>query len=346
MVLRPARPATEEVAARHVSGQWGRTWALALVLFVLLLGSYEGFWRARGFHPTRVSDEQLWVLAREQLAAQPGGIAIIGASRFQVALDLDLFAAQTGETPVQLGICYSSPVPVLEHLAADSAFHGLVLCDVTPLLFFQTGGEIVGRSEQYLAYAAEYHSPAARAEWQLHWWIEDRLICRLDELSPAKLADAAVAGNWPGANQSWLRADRMLILRFPAGYGEGQPAQTTFKRSPNLADAAARDGLIDRVAAAVQRIRARGGDVVFIELPSSGHYRAKQEQFTPRADYWDVLCARTGVLALNYLDVPGMSGYDCPDGSHLDSRDTPAVTQAVLAALEPHLRGTPWEFPH
>ncbi|MBP7745296.1 MAG: hypothetical protein KA383_04135 [Phycisphaerae bacterium] len=326
-------------------GPWGRTWLLAGLLTAGLLGGWELYWRTQGFFPTRVSDEPLWLLAREKLTAAERPIALIGASRSQVGIDLDVFAARTGVRPVQLGICYSSPTPVLRELAEDATFAGLVICDVTPLLFFQSGGPVVERSNRYLARAHTYVSPADRLEWQLQLALETMLVTRLDRLAPEHFAECWAKGTWPEPGLGSLRADRMITAYYPPGFAAGRPTTVgPFKRNPYLADAARRDALLDQVAQDVERIRGRGGEVVFVVLPFTDDYRQKERALAPRAEYWDRLLARTGAPGIHFEDFPSLSGFDCPDGCHLDSRDAPRFTRALLDALQPALAGTAWEL--
>lgn len=283
-------------------------------------------------------------MARERVARQERPIVLIGASRIQAGLDLDVFAAETGIRPVQLGVCYSSPTPVLHDLAQDDSFRGLVLCDVTPLLFFQVAGPVVERAMPYLAGYRRYRSPATRLEWQLQLGLETLFVCRLDRLSPGHFGECRMKGTWPEPNLSQLRADRMVVVHYPAGFGDDQPRPAAaFKRNRYLAEGPGRDELVGRVAADVDRIHERGGKVVFVVLPFTGDYAEKEAQLAPREEYWDVLLARTGAAGLHFEDVPGMGGYVCPDGCHLDSRDAPRFTRALLAALRTHLAGTVWE---
>ena len=119
----------EPQSGRLLRGPWGRTWLLTAVLGLVILGGWEYHWRQRSFQPSRVSDEPLWLMAREHLASSAKPVALLGASRLQVGLDLDVFAEVTGIKPEQLAICYSSPIPVLRHLAEDESFRGLVICE-------------------------------------------------------------------------------------------------------------------------------------------------------------------------------------------------------------------------
>jgi hypothetical protein len=329
-----AAPARAQVRARLLRGPWGRTWLLTGLLVAGLLGSWEWYWRHAGFHPTRVSDEPLWIMAREQVARQPQPVVLIGASRIQAGLDLDVFAAETGRRPIQLAICYSSPTPVLHELAADESFRGLVLCDVTPLLFFQAEGPVAGRALPYLRRWRQYNSPAERCEWRLQLALETGLVCRLDRLAPEHFGECWLKGTWPEPNLAWLRTDRSIEVHYPPGFGRDRPAQNgPFKRNPYLVAGAGRDALVDRVAQDVDRIRDRGGEVVFVVLPFTGDYAAKEHTLAPREEYWDVLLARTGAVGVHFEDVPDLRDYACPDGCHLDSRDAPRFTRALLGEL-------------
>ena len=67
-------PAPHGCNTRLLAGPWGRTWLLTVTLGVAALGTWEGYWRTQGFEPSRVSDEALWVLAREKLGGGCGSL--------------------------------------------------------------------------------------------------------------------------------------------------------------------------------------------------------------------------------------------------------------------------------
>ena len=53
----------------------------------------------------------------------------------------------------------------------------------------------------------------------------------------------------------------------------------------------------------------------------------------PRSAYWDHLAAATGAATLHFQDEPELTRFECPDTSHLDQRDAPAFTAALVDAL-------------
>jgi hypothetical protein len=83
----------------------------------------------------------------------------------------------------------------------------------------------------------------------------------------------------------------------------------------------------------VESIQKRGGKVIFARFPTSGEHRVLDERYYPRREYWDRFAARTPALAIHFDDVPALSRFELPDTSHLDSRDTPAFTEALIEEL-------------
>jgi len=88
------------------------------------------------------------------------------------------------------------------------------------------------------------------------------------------------------------------------------------------------------VVAAVQKLRARGGKVVFVRLPHSGELKTLEDRETPRARTWDPLLKATAAPGISYEDYPELSGFDCPEWSHLSAGDSVEFSKRLV----PHLR--------
>jgi hypothetical protein len=89
------------------------------------------------------------------------------------------------------------------------------------------------------------------------------------------------------------------------------------------------DGLND-LETAVAAIQARGGRVIFLVMPTSGLVLAADSKRFPRAAYWDKLVSTTSAKTVHWQDHPELSGFTCPDGSHLDKRNISAFTNAFI----------------
>jgi len=115
--------------------RWGMILVLVVIIQIACVASWESFWRAHYFVPDDYEDTPaLWQMQRER--ATGGATVLIGSSRMWQDVDLTAWERATGARPIQLAIAGKNPRPVLRELAADAAFHGLVVCEVTPYLFF------------------------------------------------------------------------------------------------------------------------------------------------------------------------------------------------------------------
>jgi hypothetical protein len=83
----------------------------------------------------------------------------------------------------------------------------------------------------------------------------------------------------------------------------------------------------------VRRLEQRGGRVVFVRLPSSGARWELEEHFHPREEYWTQFPGKCGGEWIHFRDVPGMRDVLCPDGCHVDCRNTRQFTHALIEEL-------------
>jgi hypothetical protein len=86
--------------------------------------------------------------------------------------------------------------------------------------------------------------------------------------------------------------------------------------------------------AAVEKLRARGGKVVFVRLPVSGGLKALEDRTTPRNQTWDPLLQGTGAPGIYFEDFPELAGFNCPEWSHLSAGDSVEFSKRLV----PHLR--------
>jgi hypothetical protein len=90
---------------------------------------------------------------------------------------------------------------------------------------------------------------------------------------------------------------------------------------------------VSRVERIVRDIQSRGGKVVFVRFPTSGERRTIEETAYPKTQYWDKVARLTSATTVHFEDVPALSGFQCPDMSHLDCRDAPLFTRRLLDEL-------------
>src|SRR5206468_1632719 len=88
-------------------------------------------------------------------------MVLLGASRVYFDVQLPVWEKLAGKRPIQLAIEGTTPLGMLEDIAADANFHGRVIVGVAPQIFF-TGFAYRGRVLKY----SKTESPAQRAgQW-------------------------------------------------------------------------------------------------------------------------------------------------------------------------------------
>ena len=159
----------QPVPVRDVPAQpWRPIFLGTLTLLVMLLAAWEGYWRAYGVTPGYYNSKGEWAQQRRRIDKGEGGKTVLtGSSRILFDVQLPVWEKIAGERPIQLAIEGTTPLPVLEVLAADPLFTGHVLVGVASDLFF-SGFAYRGDVVPY------YHkeSPSQR----VGNWLSQRLI--------------------------------------------------------------------------------------------------------------------------------------------------------------------------
>jgi hypothetical protein len=87
--------------------------------------------------------------------------------------------------------------------------------------------------------------------------------------------------------------------------------------------------IVDRTLEATSKVRARGGEVVLLQMPRRERIRRTEERRYPSDRYWGALLARSEAPTLDCDLDPAFSIFECPDGSHIDASDTAAFTSLL-----------------
>lgn len=310
---------------------WARLWAVSVGLALLAVGSWEITLRARGFSPSVVLDHALWTLQYRRL--RPDDVVLLGSSRIMAAIDSKTLAAALGGRPtLQLGRDGgNSPVPPLLELASNPSFRGQVICEVSPLHFFDASGSTSRAAEDLLAQSRRIGA-LSLVERRLRAWVQGRLAC----LNPDVAAMDLVRGRrnlskpvavFYGEDLSirmryrlWSQRSLEALLRsHEKSYNENYRVPTSLELKAQL----------EKIKRAVLAIRARGGDVVFLRLPSSSVIHRAEERRLPRQLYWDALARGSGGIAIHFEDHAELARFDCKDGAHLAEEDRVAFSASL-----------------
>ena len=329
-----------------------RPWrTIALIVFTLLIiGTALWEWRMRALelHPGDLGDNvSAWAEQRRRIDHEPVAAVIIGDSRILFDTDLDRFEQLTGIRPLQLALPGTNGRPVLEDLAADTNFKGIAIVGMADTSYFR---EQVGWLKQALD-LGHFESPSKRASFMIDRQLENHLAFLETEYRLSKLV-ARIDPNWrPGAegpyNDVWKLGETLdgrQTYMWPR-IEHDEPLRTharavwdQFKGPPITPAVIAMT--IARTHVAVDKIRARGGEVLFVRPPSSPDFRANEEQRLPKARGWDALLAASHAAGAHIDEMPQAQGLDIPEGSHLSRACATIFTDAyvrLLATRSPRL---------
>lgn len=335
---------------------WRGLAALAAALTLAASVGWEIRCRAWGYAPTLNDTSDLW--ADRRSAVQPDSLVVIGDSRALFDLDLDALEQGLGRRPVQLALVGSCCYPVLENLANDERFRGTVLCSLLPGIYLAPAGPPLENSERAIARYKKW-TVAQRASHQLGMLLEEHVaFLKQDDLTLEQLlkklpipnrADAQVGPALPPYFSSLDRERRTRMIPQCEQPGPLQdrvkhgwfplftppPPPSFIPREAFLAFVGeAIEARFKNTVAAVAKIRARGGKVVFVRFPMSGPLKELEDKGTPKAGPWTRILRETGAPGIYFEDHPELAGFDCPEWSHLSDKDSVEFTKRLV----PHLK--------
>jgi hypothetical protein len=335
-------------------------WTGLALAAVLLTAAATVAWeircRAWGYTPVLNDTSDLWADRRE--AVQPDSIVIIGDSRGLFDMDLDQLEQGLGRRPIQLSLVGSCVYPILADLANDKSFHGTVICSVIPIMYFVPAGRPITNSEDALN---RYYkrTVAQRSGDHLGMFLEEHIaFLKQEDLTLEILLAKLPIPNRPAAligpalppyfqiidrerrTRMWDRCAQPGPLQDRVR--NGWPPLFTAPPPPSYIPLDAFQAFVSHAvearfhdsAVAVQKIRARGGKVVFVRYPVSGELKKLEDKATPRAGPWTRLLKETGAPGIYWEDYPELASFQCPEWSHLSGPDSVEFTKRLV----PHLR--------
>lgn len=312
-------------------------WLLASVLFLASLGALELFWRAMGFTPSITDGHDLWALQREKVdSAPPATVVFLGSSRIQQEFVPEVFMeAAPGHGFIQLALGGLHPIATLRDIAEYTEFAGVVVCAVTaPSLLPELWEQQAGYLNYYYVQWNQIRKLARVCknvlQGNLTVTLPDLLLQRVgpDLLRGEVAPQFLITRTDRTQTADYHRVDvaefaRVQYAQLEANLGNYQSLES-YKRWGKAF------GPID---AMVRRIQERGGQVVFVRMPTTGKYRELEEKVFPRAGFWDTFASQTSAASLHTDDIPEIARMTCAEGSHLFAEDARVFTQVLAKTL-------------
>lgn len=333
---------------------WSRIGLAMTALVIVALGVWEVYWSVmRQFERGYRDDVPIWAYTQRRLDRNlTGSIAILGSSRVLFDMNLEAWERETGQLPYQLALAGTNPRPFLEHLATATGFAGLLVVGVTPPLFFTpTDGGPVSVYGHALDYYLE-QSPSQRIGYRISRAIEPRLA--FYHFDTALFAILRRQTWWP--EREGYQAPPRIVRRLDVMGSTRQVDMWHMVESDPETQALAQDiwrdylympvelpppdvaeqmlaGIMGSVGEHIRLIRERGGEVVFVRMPSTDEFREVELQGFPRQVFWDRLLRETGAVGVHFEDHPALKDVRVPEWSHIHSDDTDRFTANLIGIL-------------
>jgi hypothetical protein len=307
----------------------------------LLMTGWEVEMRRHGLLAGDIGDSpQAWAEARR--AADHAPVTIIGDSRILFDTDQARFQALTGVRPVQVAHVGSNARALLEHFANDPNFHGLLIVGMAETMYF--GMPNIGLATSAVHNYAKNDMPSQLTGLWIDRTLQQYVAFldsdyRLSVLLPRldngwrKGVDSPYDDVWKIAVTHQGRQVVMWDRIEKAGYlqSHARLAWGGFK-GPTVSMQVA-NRVIARSAEAVRRIRARGGEVIFIRPPSAPELRVNEEKRISRAQGWDRLLAGVPAKGIHADDLQQAQSLVLPEYSHLTGKCATVFTDAYVRRL-------------
>ena len=336
---------------------WRGITVVVVLVVIAAACAWEFYCRSIGYGPTLNDDEDLWTMTRQRVT--PESIVIIGDSRGWYDLDLDELQKGLGKRPVQLAMGGGCGYPVLADLANDKTFHGTIICSFVPWLFFAPPGSPPMERGEKAVRRSHTQTPAQRTSEYFAMPLEEHVaFLKQQDLTLEQLLKRLPIPNRPNAlvpprlPPYFGTVDRERRARMIEECARGEKLATTIQQiwlpiftpppppsyiPKDIFMAKMKDAIEKRfrdTIAAVAKLRARGGKVVFVRLPVSGGLKVLEDQATPRNRTWDPLLQGTRAPGIYFEDFPELAGFNCPEWSHLSAGDSVEFSKRLV----PHLR--------
>ncbi|MEO7174082.1 hypothetical protein [Flavobacterium sp.] len=323
---------------------------LTLVIVVTVVLSFEIYLRNKGVVIDYDDGSPLWSNCRA-MVYEPSDKAIvfIGSSRIKYDLDQATWNSLTSFHPIQLAIEGTCPRPMLEDLANDTNFKGKLVIDVTEGLFFSMAPPNMETAINRIKYFHD-RTPAQQASFELNTVLESQFVflnkdyfslnAQLDNLQIPSRPGVFVMPLFP-RNFSMVTFGRQHYMTDefvanPAEINQVKGNWVFFAKMAHMGPPTppqVYDAIFKKVKDDINKIKARGGEIVFVRTPSSGDYFKGESMGFPRDKFWDRLLKETDCRGIHFMDYPAMNQFECPEFSHLKLSDARLFTKAFFYEL-------------
>ncbi len=346
----PLSTSNFNVVYRNIPEQpWIKIIITSFILVFLLLIGWELLARKMQHQPGGYLSgmDAMWAQERRKLDKSEHDIRVVltGSSRMLWAADLNIMEKQLGTRPLQLSLPGTSPALFVEDIVENTTFDGIILVGVTPFLFNWLTEGFFG-TDAFGRYHDE--SPAQWMSTKLHDPLAKNLAFIDEGFSLFELVDHymmlpqrenAKVLNQQGWKLGDTYDDRQTDMWAPVeqigSFDNEQilnfwlPGIDKIKTSEEMAKMVTET--VDFFTPLISKLEARGGDMIFIRMPSSGLYLEKDIKSNHRDNLWLPMIKGFNAPAINSMDFAELSSdLEIPEWSHLSRKSQDIWSERII----------------
>ncbi len=351
------RLSTSSSNDRLPRGCWLIIWFSTIVLFFLALLFVEFDIRRSGWTASVVDSERLWAQQRKRASdLKDQAIILVGTSRIQLGMDLQVVKQVSMLEPVQLAIDGSPFMPVLQSLAHDPNVTGTVIVSVNTNLNLDEQSRSSLWVQYYEDNITNDKEPYKVINEAIMMYFENNMVTRLEGAKPFTIISTLAFkgtsfGNYlvthfdrsRDADYNQVKMPHYYMRRAQRHYGEdilrGKVSIDEFFaiyenainniKPMNNSDFVEK---VDYLMSLIKKIEERGGKVILVRFPTSKLIWSIDHKRYPREIFWDKISKKHN-RSVHFSDYPSLSKFNLPDGSHLDFRDKKDFTKSLMRVI-------------
>lgn len=324
---------------------YGKLAAVAFLTAALLLIGAEHKLRQKGYTQALEDTQLFWAVKRSQVYSKNGRkkLVIVGASRSQLGLVPDVLRQEFPDMDiVHLALDGKLPYSTLKDLAEDPKFDGWILCDcpIWGIIDESQKPDVEYYHRYFDSFWGQLGIMDRKTNALIKAWLQERFVVISaylkyafvlrqaplymamdgDRYRPSYYRTKTKPGELPLIRERRIKATNAnYVVWEKMGKISEDFATTEMKRI---------NGLIEK----------KGGKLILLRLPTTGERWPLDEKIYPKK-YWDRLHEWSGALTIHFKDYPELSGFECPDTSHLDALDAPIFTRNLARIVKAEAAG-------
>lgn len=327
------------------------TFILSFIATISLITIAEYTLRSQDFYPSHQFSLTDW--ARLRLSANSNSeknIVFVGASRILLGIDSDYFSQQyKGYKIINLAVNGRSGSGTLLNLIKDKNFKGTIIFSTTP---FSLRKESLSRQDKWInAYKKlKDHNTYKEDEIEFKLTSFKHDLAIFHPLLNFKLLAANKLIYNKDFNRPYIfvRRDRFLDARIsslPQDTLDKMRRKTlnNFKSSientSQISSEQWEKQIIEIYSDPIKEFIKRGGNLIFIKMPSDREHLNLEFETYPRKLFWDKLSSiLKGVHTIHFQDLVGINKIKTYDGVHLDNTQKKIFTPYFVTYLKKILK--------